>query len=409
MVPLVPLVPHRSGAGRSTGQAAAGLSVLPELMRRAARIPSLAAKYAPHVGADDLPELTALPVLTQPELARATKEVLTLGRASDSAQLWADGGTLDSPALTLLPEGMFAPQIRRVWRPLGPADVLANLHPPGKLRPDHYFYNRFAAESGATTLAFGRLPDGNHDDWLDFFARHHVTAVAAPPETLRRLLGGTTAGRPVPWLRTLLLGGAACDPTADAQIAECFPYTDVWRLYGSPGAWVTGHRGPQCLADVYHPLPHQHVEIVDGMLRVTTLDVSRNPPLIRYQTQDRGEFARCTCGLSGPAVRVFGPASPFFRFHGRAVSARELVELATAGEEVTAAQVAVSGEQRIQLRVRLAPGVPDDHHTHAWIRFRVLESHLALAACVTEQPDLFEVVAVDDVDPAAAVLVSEEY
>lgn len=406
---MVPLLPHTSEARRSTGQGAAALSVLPELVRRAARVPSLAAKYAPHAGSGDSPALTDLPVLTQPELALATKEVLTLGHPTGSAQLWADGGTLDSPSLTLLPEGMFAPQIRRAWRPLGPADVLANLHPPGKLRPDHYFYNRFAVESGATTLAFGRLPDGSHDDWLDFFARHGVTAVAAPPETLRRLLGSTAAGRPVPWLRTLLLGGATHDTTPDAQIAECFPYTEVWRLYGSPSAWVTGHRGPQCLADVYHPLPHQHVEIVDGRLRVTTLDTSRNPPLIRYQTEDRGEFAHCTCGLPSPAVRVFGPSSPFFRFHGRAVSARELVELATAVEGVTAAQLAVSGEQRIQLRVRLAPGVPDDHHTHAWIRFQVLESHLSLAACVIEQPDLFEVVAVDDMDAGAAVLVSEEY
>lgn len=406
---MVPLSPRTLGMQARPVQEDDTPSVLAELVRRAVRIPSLTAKYAPYLHVQDLSEPAGLPVLTQPELARATKEVLALGQRTGSAQLWADGGTLHSPALTLLPEEMFAPQIRRAWNPLGPTDVLANLHPPGKLRPDHYFYNRFAAESGATVLAFGRLPDGSHDDWLDFFARHHVTAVAAPPETLRRLLRGTAAGRPVPWLRTLLLGGAAHDATPDGRIAECFPYTDVWRLYGSPSTWVTGHRGPHCLTDVYHPLPYQHVEIVDGRLRVTTLDPARNPPLIRYQTEDRGEFARCTCGLPGPAVRVIGTASPFFRFHGRAVSAGELVELATSLDEVAAAQVAVSGEQRIQLRVRPAPGVPDDHHTHAWIRFRVLESHLALAACVIEQPDLFEVVAVDDLDADADVLVSETY
>ncbi|OIJ88642.1 hypothetical protein BIV25_36355 [Streptomyces sp. MUSC 14] len=403
------MVPHTLCAPALPLQEADVPSVLRELLRRAARIPSLAAKYAPYLDAEDLTALSGLPVLAQAELARATNEVLALERGGGSAQLWAAGGTLDEPALTLLPEGMFAAQIRRAWNPLGPGDVLANLHPPGKLRPDHYFYNRFAVESGATTLAFGRLPDGSHDDWLDFFARHHVTALAAPPEMLSRLLGGTAAGRPVPWLRTLLLGGAGHDATPDARIAECFPYTEVWRLYGSPSTWVTGHRGPQCLADVYHPLPHQQVEIVDGRLRVTTLDPARTPPLIRYQTQDRGEFTRCACGLPGPAVRVIGTTSPFFRFHGRVVSAGELVALATSLDEVAGAQIAVSGEQRVQLRVRLDPGTPDDHYTHDWIRFRVLEGHLALAACVIEQPDLFDVVVVDDLDADAAVLVSETF
>ncbi|MFJ9059963.1 hypothetical protein [Streptomyces sp. NPDC102409] len=345
-------------------------------------------------------------MLTRPELEAATAEALAVGRGG--AALWAHGGTLDAPGLSLLPKGMFASEIRSAFSPLGPTDVLANLHPSGRMRPDHYFFNHFAAVSDATVLPVGQLPEGPDDDWLAFFARHHVTAVAAPPQAVARLLGVSTAGRPVPWLRTLLLGGAFHDTTNDASLASSFPYTDVWRLYGTPTAWVMGQRGPQCLADIYHPLPHQEVEVVDGRLLVTTLTASRTPPLIRYDTQERGEFARCACGRPGPAVRVLGPRPPFFRFHGRAVSAQELVDLATAHEEVTAAQIAVSSDQRIQLRVRLAPGVPDDHHSHAWIRFRVLESHLALAACVLEQPDAFEVVAVDELS-GPSVLASEEF
>ncbi|MGV4981466.1 hypothetical protein ACVB8X_07780 [Streptomyces sp. NRAIS4] len=386
---------------------AADTDTLALLLRRAARLPHLASRYAPFLGEGAAPALTDLPVMTREDLARATEEALSRPDGAGPALLWADGGTLADPALTLLPADMFAPDVRTVWNPLRPADVLANLHPPGRLSQDHYFCNHLAAESGATALALGRLPDGGHEDWLDLLARLGVTAVAAPPEAMQRLLSGTAAGRPVPWLRTLLLGGATHDTTPDWLIAERFPYTEVWRLYGTPSTGAIGHRGPQCLLDVYHPLPHQHVEFADGRLLVTSMHPARNPPLIRYRTADRGEPATCTCGLPGPALRVFGSAAPYARLNGRAVSAQELVCLAVATGEVTAAQVAVGREERLQLRVRLAPGVPDDHHTHAWIRFRVLEGHLTLAACVDERPDAFEVVAVEELD-GTAVLVTED-
>jgi phenylacetate-CoA ligase len=382
-------------------------AALTTLLRRAVRLPSLAARYAPFLQDGAQPGLSELPPMTRQDLARATEEALSLWPDGPAASLWAEGGTLASPRLTLLPEDMSVPDVRKVWDPLGPADILANLHPPGRLWPDHYFHHRLAAESGATVLALGELPDTGQDAWLDFLARRGVTAVAASPDVLRRLLGATAAGRPVPWLRTLLLGGAVHDTTPDRLIAEHFPYTEVWRLYGAPGAWITAHRGPRCLPGVYHPLPHQYVEIVGGRLLVTSLDPGRTPPLIRYETQDRGEFAHCVCGLSGAAVRILGAAPPFLRLHGRAVSARELVDLALDMGEVDAAQVAVGPQERVRLRVRLAPGVPDDHHTHAWIRFRVLEGHLTLAACVRERPDLFEVVVVDDLDDTAAPVAEE--
>ncbi|MER5762138.1 hypothetical protein [Streptomyces sp. NPDC002082] len=377
------------------------------LLRRAARVPSLAVKYEPYLEIGTAVSLTDLPVLTRCDLTRATKEALTLRQVDGPALLWAEGGSLSKPELRLLPADMSAAQVRRSWNPLGPADVLANLHPLDRLRPDHHFFHRFAAESDATALAFGPLPEGGHGDWPELFGGLGVTAVAAPPETVARLLAGSAAGRPLPWLRTLLLGGATHDATPDRVLAEGFPYTEVWRLYGSPAAGTIGQRGPDCLADVYHPLPYQHVEIVEGRLLVTTLDHVRHPPLIRYETQDRGEYAHCVCGRPGPAVRVFSPAEPFFHFHGRTVSARELAELAVATGEVTAAQVAVSkdGRQdRVQLRVRLAPGVPDDHHTREWIRYRVLENHLVLASCVSAQPDTFEVVAVDALTGTSALV-----
>ncbi|MFC5656295.1 hypothetical protein [Streptomyces nogalater] len=363
-------------------------------MRSAVQTPSLSAKYERHVAGDTF-SLRDLPVLTHQELTAATQEALALYSDGDSGVLWAHGGTLETPGLSLLPEGMFASEILSSWNPLAPQDVLANLHPPGRLRPDHYFFNRFAAAAGATVLPIGDLPEGDADGWLAFLSRQGVTALAAPPRTLARLLGGVASGRPIPWLRTLLLGGATHDTTPDTLLGAHFPYTDTWRLYGTPASWVIGQHSPQCLADVYHPLPHQMVEVVDGRLLLTTLSTARLPPLIRYDTQERAEFTRCSCGQRGPAFRVFGPTPPSFRFCGRTIDARELVALATACDEVAQAQVAVTPEQRIQLRVRLTPDALDDHHSRAWVRFRVLEHHLVLADCVAEQPEAFDVVTVD--------------
>ncbi|MDP5312625.1 hypothetical protein [Streptomyces poriferorum] len=394
MPPLsgAPVYRERTDAGGQQG-ARAPASLLQELVRSAARLPSLAAKYERHTARDDV-ALRDLPVLTQEELAAATQEAIAL-RGDRPGLLWAHGGTLEAPGLSLLPEGMFASEIHRAWNPIGPQDVVANLHPSGRLRPDHYFFNRFAATAGATVLPVGDLPEGDADNWLAFLARQGVTAVAAPPQTLARLLSNVAAGRPIPWLRTLLLGGAAHDTTPDALLAAHFPYTDTWRLYGTPTSWVIGRRGPQCLADVYHPLPHQLVEVVDGRVLLTTLSSARVPPLIRYETRERAEFTHCACDHRSPALRVFGPTPPFFRFRGRTIDARELVALATACGEVAEAEVTVTPEGWIRLRVRLAPDAVDDHHSVAWVRFQVLERHLVLAGCVAELPEAFEVVPVD--------------
>ncbi|WP_285548926.1 hypothetical protein [Streptomyces lavendulae] len=380
---------------------------LPDLLRRAARIPALRAKYPP-LPATGPVRLTDLPPLTRQELAQATGEVLASGTQAAASLVWADGGTVGAPALSLLPDDMFAERVRDAWSPLGPSDVLVNLHSCERLRPDHHFFNRFAAASGAACLPLGPLPDGAQDAWLDFFARTGVTALSAPPETVARLAGAAGAGRPLPWLRTLLLGGTLHDTTSDALLADRFPYTRVWRLYGSPATGVVARHGPHCLSGVYHPLPHQLVEVVEGQLLVTTLDARRDPPLIRYATQERGEYAYCVCGAEGPAVRLSGPADPYFRLHGRAVSARELVDSALATGEATAAQVAVSRGQRVRLRVVLAPGVPDDHYTHDWIRYQVLESRLGLPSFVLDQPEVFDVVAVDRLD-GAPLLTAEEF
>ncbi|MFF6790356.1 phenylacetate-CoA ligase [Streptomyces filamentosus] len=370
------------------------------LLRRAAQVPSLAGKYRSFTdGSAGETALDELPLMRPEELSRAVAEVLALrGAGGGVSSLWAGGGSLAEPGLSLLPEDMYAGRVRREWSPVGPGDVLANLHPLERMRPDHLFFHRFAAESGATGMSFGRLPGGGHEEWPDLFARLGVTSIAAPAEVVSQLLGNAEAGRPLPWLRTLLLGGSALDATPDRAIADCFPYTEVWRLYGSVATGPIGRRGPLCLADVYHPLAHQYVEIADGRLLVTSLDLDRRPPLLRYDTGDRGEFTYCVCDQPGAAVRLTDSSSPYFRLRGRTVSARELVDLALAAGDVEAAQVAVDRTdrpERMQLRVRLSPGVPDDSYTLDWIRYRVLENHLVLACCVVEHPEILEVVSAE--------------
>ncbi|WP_405017205.1 hypothetical protein OHV05_09060 [Kitasatospora sp. NBC_00070] len=378
--------------------------LLADLLRRAVRLPLLAAKYR-QWAVGGTPALHQIPVLRHDELARVTEEVLALRTADGTSSLWAVGGSLTDPELSLLPHDLGVRQLRHSWRPLGADDVLANLHPLERLRPNHHFFNRFAAESGTLGLAFGRLPEGGHKEWAELLTKVGVTAVAAPPETVTQLLGIATANRPLPWLRTLLLGGMSLDSTPDETLADCLPNTRVWRLYGSPATGTVAQRGPRCLDDVYHPLPTQHVEIVAGLLVVTTLDPARNPPLIRYETEERGEFTLCACGRPGPAVRLFGAASPYFRMHGHTVSAQELADLAVATGDVRTAQVVLddsSWDERVQLRVRLAPGVPADEYTLQWIRYQVLTRHLVLASCVLEQPDAFEVVTADELADTAS-------
>jgi phenylacetate-CoA ligase len=121
--------------------------------------------------------------------------------------------------------------------------------------------------------------------------------------------------------------------------------------------------------------------------------------LIRYLIGDRGEFADCACGRSGPAIRVDGRIAPSVTVHGRPVLAQELVNLALETADVVEAQVAMvtteAGEERLELRVRLADGVPPDEYTLEWIKYQALSGHVALDPGSADHAETFDVVAVD--------------
>ncbi|MFR9722129.1 AMP-binding protein [Streptomyces sp. MS19] len=370
------------------------------ILRGARRVPSLNRKY-PGVPDDAREPLTLedLPVLTPVELSVATEELLSASRPDDGSVVYASGGTLERPSLSLLPEDMFVKEVRNAWHALRHGDLLANFFSPGRHWPLHAFYNRLASRSGATALSVGDMPEGQFGRWLALCARYGVNAVAAPPAVVRHLLRHRAAGHQLPWLRKLLIGGAFHDRTPVADIARLLPGVQVWQLYGSAEAWLVGHRGPGCAEGVFHTLPHQHAEIDEGRILVTTTGVRRAPALIRYLIGDRGESADCACGRSGRAIRVLDRIAPSVVLQGSAVRARELVDLALATGDVTAAQVAVltapGGDDRLELRVCLSDGVPDDQYTREWIRHQVLDGHLALDAALCEYADDFQVVPVE--------------
>ncbi len=374
---------------------------LRRILRKVRHIPSLYRKYLSIFDDSRRPlKLKELPVLTPGELSVATNELLRGRRPDDGSVIYAGGGTLARPSISLLPEDMFVEEVRDVWHALAPGDVLANFFPAGRSWPTHAFYNRLAARCGASALPVGDLQDAQFDRWLTFCEEYGVNAVAAPPGIVRRLLRRYGASDPPPrWLRKLLIGGAFHDATQEREIACRLPGVQVWQLYGSPEAWMVGHSGPGCAEGVFHLLPHQYAEIDGDRILVTTTGVHRAPPLIRYLIGDRGAPADCACGRAGQVIRVLGPSEPSVVFQGRPICARELVDLALENRDVTAAQVVVipSGgeDEHLELRVCLADGVPDDQYTREWIRYQVLSGHLALDPAIAEHSESFQVVVVD--------------
>ena len=391
--------PKERGAMESSGGTISP-TVLRRLLSGAGCIPALRRKYAGWLEPDALPALGSLPVLTRSEYAAATSELLRARAQDTGSVVYAGGGTTSQPSLTVLPGNLFVDEICGSWRPLDATDVVANLFPAATLWPTHCFYNRLTIRCGATALPLGDLSDDKLDRLLASLDEFGVTALVAPPSRVRRLLRRFAAGRPpLRSLRKLITGGPFHDPTPRHEILRHLPDVEVWQLYGSSEAWIVGHQGPRCDEGVYHLLPHQHAEIAEGRVLVTTTGGRRTPPLIRYAIGERGEFTVCGCGQAAPALRLEAEAPDGATVNGRPVLENELVRLARETGDVADADVvtepAFMGGERMVLRVRLADGVPNDEHTLEWIKYHVLSSHLALDPASADHSDLLQVVTVD--------------
>ncbi|WP_051970175.1 phenylacetate--CoA ligase family protein [Kitasatospora azatica] len=368
------------------------------LLDRAAVFPGLADRYAVLGNAGGL-DITQVPPLTAAELRGAVWGGIRSGLLQDrGAVLYLGGGTAAEPSATVVPTGLFAEAIRQVWSPLERTDVLLNLARGTRLWPVHDLVEALAEATGCSTIPYGRPEGGDLAPWVDFFAQCGATALAADTSTLRELLQFCRqSGRSLGWARTLVWVGAGLDRATAELIEQVLPEARVFGLYGSVESWVVGSSGPQCPRDVYHVLPHQYVELLDGEILVTTLHESAISPLIRYRTGDLGEFTRCPCGDPRPALRLLGRIDDVLSFRGARFGRAELADLARGVAEVDEADVTVLDgglpTERLQLRIRAADGEIADRYLEEWVLEHLLTSHVTLSQVTAGVPDAVEVVA----------------
>lgn len=370
------------------------------LLDRARAFPELTDKYRGLDGRTGHVELGDIPPLTADELRAALWSGIRSGLAiGTGTSLYFVGGTGARPSPALVPTDLFAPLIVRDWRPLGPQDILLNLCQPSRLWPVHDLVNALAREQGASIIPFGGLHSGNLLQWLDVLSGCGVTALAGDTPVIRELARLCLhTGQSMDWLRTVVWVGSGRDTTAAELAARAFPSARIWSLYGSVDAWAVGAGGPECPRGVFHPLAHQHIEIVDGEILVTTLDERAVSPLLRYRSGDTGEFIICSCRSHAPAIRLSGHLEDVLSFRGARFSRAEIVDLARSLDDVDDAEAVMvdSGlpTERLQLRVRMAAGVLVDRYQNEWIRECLLGNHLGLGRIAAEAPESVEVVAV---------------
>ncbi len=379
------------------------------LLDRAAGFPELAEKYRALTVDEGPVGFEGVPPLSGEELRGAVWGGIRTGLTRDRGSvLYLGGGTTDRPSATLVPADLFAADILRDWQPLGPQDMLLNLSRGTRLWPAHDLCNSLAALSGSSSIPYGSPEGGELARWVDFFGQCGANALAADTPTIRELLRFCQlTDRRLGWLRTLLWFGTGLDSATAELIAEVVPQARVWGLYGSVESWAVAGNGPDCGRNVFHPLRHQYVELLDGELLVSTLHERAVTPLLRYRTGDIGEFAPCPCGSGAPAVRLLGRLDDVLSFRGARFSRVELAELALSVEGVDRADVLVLDAglptERLQVRVSLRDGLRADRYQVEWIKECVLDSHLTLSRVLDEAQESVEVVAASGTrQPAAA-------
>jgi phenylacetate-coenzyme A ligase PaaK-like adenylate-forming protein len=352
---------------------------LRDLVQRAAALPSLAEKYR-HVDLGTGFCFDDLPTMSRAEATRAAQEAWAArGPGSGSAYLFTSGGSTSEPQLAWIPSGLHLDEITRAWQPLRETDTVANLAMPGRLWSAHVFYNRLAERVGAGVIGLGHVTDDELPDWLDFLHRQGTTVLVGTPGQLSAVLRRCLRlNHPITaQLRAAIWFGEPCTPELRELSGTGQADIELHGNYGSTETWVIGHNGPHCEPDVVHVLPHQHVELRDGAVLVTTLQPDAVGPVIRYHVGDRGAWVRCPCGR-GEALRVLGRVGSLVKFGGTLVDPYELVRAAAAAPGVRAAQallVESTPGQAEALELRVVPAGPV---TPARIRERVLAGHIDL-------------------------------
>ncbi|MFI6624953.1 AMP-binding protein [Streptomyces sp. NPDC050528] len=375
-------------------------ATLREVLGRVTAIPELRPAYEQFL-TDDSVTLTDLPVLTKEKLADALEGVVRTARARPhGAYVYGSGGTTGTPRLSLVPTGMFVPEIVRHWQPLTADDILVNFNTPGRMWSSHNFFNAVAHHAGAVTVPLGSVENDELADWLDFVDRLGATALDAPPSQIARILEFcASVGRPLPAFRKLLWTGEGYSGRAAEITRRLMPDSRLYGVYGSTESWVIGVNEPDCPVDTFHVLPYQHVEIQDGVVLVTNTHPECVNPILRYRVGDLGRFVDCPCGRSDRALQVLGRDDPQLKFVSILLLPTDITEVARAVPGVRDVQLVLfrhgRPDERMEVRLLVEPGTPREA-TEDLARRRVLTQVYKLGWAVGSSPDRFTVRVVDE-------------
>lgn len=327
------------------------------LLALAATLPALRSHYA-DVDTSRPVRLTDLPVLTKDDFAAAKADLLARAKASAAGSVvLGSGGTTSRPKLSVLPSEMFLPDMLVAWSPLDSGDMLLNCNNGSELGSMNPFYQRLAHCSGAGVVPLGSIADDALPAWLDFVAECGITAIGGTPSYIATVLKCYEALGQRPPFRKIVWTGEPYSQDVRRTTERVLPEALRYGVYGSTETWVVGHNGPECAWDLFHPLPYQHVELIDGCIAVTTTHPRSLNPILRYAIGDRGEWSECPCGRRAPALRVLGRADQSVKFRSILFTPEEIAQVALADPEVRDVQIAIFDHgtpgERIEVRLRV--------------------------------------------------------
>lgn len=360
-----------------------------------ARVTTLSALRPRYTGLDTsrpVP-LAEVPVLTKDDFGTARPDLLAHARRrSEGTIVLGSGGTTSQPKLSVLPSRMFLPDMQAAWSPLDSTDVLLNCNNGGELGSMNPFYNRLAHTSGAAVIPLGIVAPDVLRPWLEFIDDCGCTAIGGTPSYIVTVLECYEAAGRTPPFHKIVWTGEAFGEDAQRVIERIMPGALRYGVYGSTETWVVGHNGPSCDWDVFHPMPYQHVELIDGRIVVTTTHPETINPILRYQVGDRGEWTGCRCGVPESAVRVLGRADQQVKFRSVLFLPEEVAQVAMVDSEVRDVQVALidhgTTRERVEVRLRAV-----DEADAAAIEERVgkllMDQMYRIAYEVDDLPDAF--------------------
>lgn len=362
------------------------------LLARATTIPALRPLYAGVDISKPVP-LAEVPVLTKEDFGTAHTDVLTGARQQHEGTIvLGSGGTTSRPKLSVLPSRMFLPDMQAAWSPLDTTDVLLNCNNGGELGSMNPFYMRLAHTCGAAVIPLGNVAPEHLRPWLEFIDECACTAIGGTPTYVASVLECyETAGRAPPF-RKIIWTGERYGADARRTTQRVLPEAERYGVYGSTETWVIGHNGPSCDWDVFHPMPYQHVELVDAGILVTTTHPETVNPILRYQVGDRGEWARCCCGREEPGLRVLGRTDYQVKFRSVLFTPEEIAHVAVADPEVRDVQVALfdhgTARERIEVRLRAAEGA-DTAMLEERVTNLLVDKLYRIAYEIDDMPDRF--------------------